>query len=196
MLLIRKKVGEKSLTFIKNIVEYCLKLCYSIFRIGRHKSDGVKIVANELSVFDVANFFSSKEVMTNKKLQKLVYYAYAWYIALNNDDRNNINNRLSENTIFEAWVHGPVCRRLWNSIPTNYGIVDRFDGKISPLITGELEKFLNKIYKTFGKYTGDELEEMTHNEDPWKNARKNLAPSEPSNEPILESDMFVYYNSL
>ena len=151
---------------------------------------------NMLSVFDVANFFSAKEVMTNKKLQKLVYYAYAWYIALNNEDGNNINNRLSENTIFEAWVHGPVCRKLWNSIQTNYGIVSKYEGKINPLITGELEKFLNKIYKTFGKYTGDELEEMTHNEEPWKKARKNLAPSEPSSEPILEFDMFVYYNSL
>lgn len=184
---------------IKKVVEYFDNLCYDLFKIKNRELDRDRELTGmkkKLTILDIAHFFSAKESMTNKKLQKLSYYAYAWYIALNNECEDKIQNRLCENTTFEAWVHGPVCRILWNSISTNYGIVDRYDGKINPLITGELEKFLNKIYKTFGKYTGDELEEMTHNEDPWKNARKNLAPSEPSSEPILESDMFVYYNSL
>ncbi len=183
------------MTYVKkifNIIKHLLnkkKTCYDLFRIG-----GSRIM--KLEVFDVANFFRSKEQMTHKKLQKLVYYAYAWYIALYNEDKGNIQNKLCENTVFEAWVHGPVCRKLYDSFSNNYGMVDKYKAKINPLINGELKKFLEKIYKIFGKYTGDELESMTHQEFPWKNARNNLSPSEPSNEPILESDMFVYYNSL
>nr|DAX92906.1 MAG TPA: hypothetical protein [Caudoviricetes sp.] len=30
------------------------------------------------SVFDIANWFLTKEAMTPKKLQKLVYYYFAW----------------------------------------------------------------------------------------------------------------------
>ncbi len=150
----------------------------------------------KLTVFDVACFFSSKEEMTHKKLQKLVYYAYAWYIALNNDSKDNIRNKLCENTTFEAWVHGPVCHKLYDKYSNNYGMVNKYKGTLSPIIKGELKSFLDRIYKTFGKYTGDELEEMSHREMPWQNARNTLSPSEPSNEPILESDMFVYYNNL
>lgn len=149
-----------------------------------------------LTVFDVANFFRSKERMTHKKLQKLVYYAYAWYIALNNESENNIQNVLCDDTTFEAWVHGPVCRKLYDKYSNNYGMVDKYEGELASSIVGELEKFLNKIYKTFGKFTGDDLEDMTHHEMPWQNARDTLLPSQPSNKVILESDMFVYYNNL
>ena len=149
-----------------------------------------------ITIFDIANFFRSKSAMTHKKMQKLVYYAYAWYIALNNENAELINNRICQKVVFEAWVHGPVCRKLYDKYSDNYGQVNKYDGKLSELINGELEKFLHIIYKTFGKYTGDELESMTHNELPWKNARNGVAPSEASNEPISERDMFIYYNTL
>lgn len=150
----------------------------------------------KLTVMDVANFFRSKEGMTHKKLQKLVYYAYAWFIALYNENKDNIQNRLCENTSFEAWVHGPVCRKLYNEFKDNYGYVEKYTGELNSLITGEMKLFLERIYKTFGKYSADDLEYMSHNEMPWKNARNTIAPSEASNNKIKETDMFVYYNSL
>lgn len=149
-----------------------------------------------LTVFDIANFFRTKQAMTHKKLQKLVYYAYAWYIALYNDNVETINNRICDPVVFEAWVHGPVCRILYDEYSDNYGQVTRYKGNICSLIDGEIKKFLETIYKTFGKYTGDELEYMTHQELPWQNARNTLEPSEASHEPISERDMFVYYNNL
>lgn len=151
---------------------------------------------NELTVVDIAEYFSSFENMTHKKLQKLVYYAYAWYIALYNERADNIVNRLCVDTQFEAWVHGPVCRTLYNLCSDNYGMVPKYEGNLNPLITGEIKKFLDDIYKIFGKYTGNDLEYMTHNEMPWQNARDNLPASAPSRKTISESDMFTYYNSL
>ncbi len=183
---------------IKKVLEYLTKLWYAIFRIedSIYKKEEEIYMGERLTIFDIAHFFSSKKTMSNKKLQKLVYYAYAWYIALNNEDANNIKNRLCDKTKFEAWIHGPVCRELYNNIDTNYGIVDKFKGKINPLIKGDIEDFLDSIYRIFGKYSGDELETMTHKEMPWKNARGILPPTASSNNPILESDMFTYYNSL
>ena len=38
----------------------------------------------------------------------------------------------------------------------------------------ELIHFLNQIWDTFGKYSADELEYMTHQEEPWAKARNNI----------------------
>ena len=43
----------------------------------------------------VANYFLTKSELTPKKLQKLVYYSYSWFIALNNENENEINSLLS-----------------------------------------------------------------------------------------------------
>src|SRR6185369_5131439 len=46
-------------------------------------------------------------LITNLKLQKLVYYAQAWNLALN-------DGRALFDDDFEAWVHGPVIFDLYN----------------------------------------------------------------------------------
>lgn len=177
----------------KGIVSFT-NLWYSIFRIDDRS--GKKMEGERVTVFDVANFFRSKESMTHKKLQKLVYYAYAWYIALYNEDMNNIVDRLFDNCHFEAWIHGPVCPELYHKYSNNYGVVDKYRGALNKNISGEIKKFLESIYKTFGKYTGNELEAMSHSEMPWQNARDTTPAYEPSNKTILERDMFIYYNNL
>ena len=57
------------------------------------------------NIFDLAHAFLSIESMTHKKLQKLCYYAKAWYLAIY--DSNLIEEQ------FEAWVHGAVQPRLY-----------------------------------------------------------------------------------
>lgn len=38
------------------------------------------------TIYDVANWFlSNVENVANKKLQKLVYYAYSWFLVFNNE---------------------------------------------------------------------------------------------------------------
>ena len=199
---------------LKKVLVYFNKLWYAIIKIrknGRCKMKefwynvkrffnifykNKKQLNDELTVVDIAEYFSSFENMSHKKLQKLVYYAYAWYIALYNESATEIKNRLCIDTKFEAWVHGPVCRTLYNLCSDNYGMIPKYVGNFNPLITGEIKKFLDDIYKTFGKYTGNDLEYMTHNETPWQNARDNLPASTPSRKIISESDMFTFYNSL
>lgn len=137
-------------------------------------------------IINVASFFLNKDPnMTHKKLQKLVYYAYAWYIIENNDDCFNISNKLFDDEI-EAWVHGPVCRNLYDLYP-----ILRAD--IS-LISEKENTFLEKIWHIYGEFTGAELEDLTHKEEPWQKARKGLSFSERSNNVISDIDIYNYYS--
>ena len=64
-----------------------------------------KHLVGKYSIYDVADWFLSKSIMTHKKLQKLCYYAQAWSLALN--DYKLVN------TDFQAWIHGPVSYPLY-----------------------------------------------------------------------------------
>ena len=63
-----------------------------------------------LNCFDIADYFvrlanETGDYISNLKLQKLVYYAQAWYLAISDE-------ALFEED-FEAWVHGPVIPELY-----------------------------------------------------------------------------------
>lgn len=121
-------------------------------------------------VFDMAKAFLSIEPMTNKKLQKLCYYAKAWYLALKDEN-------LFEDD-FQAWVHGPVNYDLYlkykdcgfNRIP----MVETTELKNVP---EEYIDFASNIFDAYGHLTGGELEIVTHQEDPWIAARGCCCPS-------------------
>lgn len=149
---------------------------------------------SNINALEISKFFLSKRCLTPKKIQKLVYYAYAWFIALNNQSPDQIDNILFEEQP-EAWIHGPVFPSLykeyksynWNEVPQ--------DAEPS-LGNDDLKSFLNDVWNTFGKYSADQLEYMTHQELPWINARNNICNTEPSNNVISKKDIFTFYNSL
>ena len=145
-------------------------------------------------VQDIANFFLSKAAMTPKKLLKLVYYAYAWTLALMNDDENHIDYKLFNNRI-EAWIHGPVVPVLYqkyknyrgNSIP----LLEDFDANIFDPDTRDI---LEQVWDVYGKYTGYDLESISHREEPWIIARGKAAPWEAKKTKITDVNIFRYYN--
>lgn len=139
------------------------------------------------SVYDVATYFLNKEPMTHKKLQKLCYYAQAWYLA-------NCNEPLFLNT-FEAWVHGPVSPDLyyryrdWGWLP----IAQPETAELPKFSSDRTQSFLDLVYNIYGSYSGDQLEAITHKELPWQKARKGYSPSAYCRNPISEEDMKTYY---
>lgn len=139
-------------------------------------------------VYDLANAFLSIESMTHKKLQKLCYYAKAWYLAIND------TNLISEP--FEAWVHGAVQPKLYQKYRA-YGF------QPIPMYTGPIDKlpeeflgFAKEIYNAYGDLTGDDLEKLNHRELPWINARKGLQPWQNCNTEIKEEDMKEFYREM
>lgn len=146
-------------------------------------------------VYEVAKWFLHTEPMTHKKLQKLLYFSYGIYLAQNNDNINQLKNFLFENK-FEAWVHGPVDPKIY-SLYKNNGInlisIENID---TINFNSEVMDALNKTMEIYGKYSADELESISHNQAPWMNARIGLKPIEVSNQPLLDTDIFLTFRKI
>lgn len=141
-------------------------------------------------LFDIAKYFFSKNhFLTDKQIQKLVYYAYAWYLVRNNPNKDNITNRLCTQHP-EAWVHGPVFYDLYEEMTYNrLGFITR---EIN--LDVNMQNFLNVIYNVYGKYSGNQLEDMTHNETPWIIARFGYAPNQRSREEMDDAQIYEYFS--
>ena len=149
---------------------------------------------NKRSVLDVADFFLSKESMSAKKLQRLVYYAYSWTLAFLNEKETELDNRLFPEKI-EAWVHGPVVPVLYQELK-HYGwdnIPKVTDFSASIFYDDELD-LMEQVWIVYGAYTANELEMMSHMGTPWINARKDIPPFEPSSNIIDDKDIFRFFN--
>lgn len=138
-------------------------------------------------VFLMARAFLYISEMTNKKLQKMCYYAKAWYLALY--DQNIITDA------FEAWVHGAVQPNLYREY-RRYGFSMIPKEMNKELIPEEFLSFAQEIYNSYGHLTGDELEALNHTEMPWIRAREGYKPWENCNVVISEEDMKEYYRKM
>lgn len=138
-----------------------------------------------MDILEVANAFLTIASMTPKKLQKLCYYAQGWYAGLT-------GRRLFDNDL-QAWIHGPVCPKLYE-VYKSYGYNEI--PKINENITNEeLKGIAEQIYRIYGNLDGDELEQLTHQEKPWMNARNGIESWMPSTETIKFSDMEEYFSN-
>ena len=158
----------------------------------RYKDKEVNVTQPDLfkrsgDIFDLANAFLSIESMTHKKLQKLCFYAKAWYLALYDE------NLISEP--FEAWVHGAVQPDLYQKYkPYGFNFIPRvLDTRDIP---EEFLDFSRQIYSSYGDLDGDALEHLNHTEMPWLNARGDLKAWQSCERVISEEDMKEYYRSL
>ncbi len=118
---------------------------------------------------DIANYFLFKaqeedqELLSNLKLQKLVYYAQGLHLAIYGgplfDDR------------IEAWQYGPVIPSLYHEYK-HYGAsgIPALDSYDPPIIDAETIDFLDEVYEFMGQYSAIRLMEMAHSDDCWIDA--------------------------
>lgn len=138
-----------------------------------------------LSIFDVARFFAQKEEkVNNTKIQKLCYYAQGWYLGFNDEPLFHED--------FEAWVHGPVCRELYNEIRHKNSLGEWDMSRI----TESDKNFLDAVYSEYGRYNSMELSEMTHNETPWKITRGEKLWHEKSDNVISKNIIRDYFKEI
>uniref|UniRef100_A9A7H7 Putative prophage protein (Ps3) n=1 Tax=Methanococcus maripaludis (strain C6 / ATCC BAA-1332) TaxID=444158 RepID=A9A7H7_METM6 len=140
------------------------------------------------TIFELANWFLSKSSMTHKKLQKLCYYAVAWHYAL-------YDKQLISNDTFEAWVHGPVSRELYEKY-RGYAWNPIGQRSEAPNFDADDNQYLEILYETYKHLDGHQLEARTHEELPWKEARKGLGELDPSNNIINPETMCNYYKMI
>ncbi len=148
------------------------------------------------SVFVIAKWFLKHDSMTLKRLQKLCYYAQAWYYTLKGE--------VLIDTQFEAWKHGPVSRDLWNKFKFIYeqGMwmydvkAEDLDANVEDITDVDDIELLEMVWDTYGEMTGNALEALTHNELPWKKARLGCAADQQCTEVISLEDMKDYYSQI
>ena len=140
----------------------------------------------------ISEWFLSKQSMSLKKMQKLVYYAYAWYLTLMNDRAEDLNNRLFDESI-KAWVHGPVVYSLYKDYKDyRYNEIPQGDVDES-VYTEDALDVLNQVWDVYGCYNANELESITHQEEPWIEAREGLTPLQNGYKSINDKTIYTHY---
>ena len=122
--------------------------------------------------------------ITHLKLQKLIYFAQAWYLA-------NKNQPLFAEDM-EAWTHGPVVPSVWHIYKSHqWGSLPPESS--DPAIDESTTRFLNVIHEKYGKFSAKELERMTHDHKPWKQTRGDLPLEAKCSTPIDKKMMRDFY---
>ena len=144
-----------------------------------------------------SRFVAGESTLSVLKLQKLLYYVEAWHVTF--------FDKMLFNDDFEAWVHGPVCRPVFERFKherkkfmysdissDDFGILNKIDIRDYDHVEAHVENILG----TYGGFSGPQLELLTHREPPWLNARGNLAPNQPCTNIISKDSMRGYYKQL
>lgn len=146
---------------------------------------------NDACDYIIQRVIASGEMLSNLKLQKLLYYVQAWNLVF--EDKPLFDGK------FEAWVHGPVSRHIYSryaSTKTLYSDITLADvnSDFSPdsLDTNETSH-IDRVLSVYAKFTGAQLEELTHREDPWVQARDGYEPFERCERDLDEEIMKRYY---
>lgn len=108
--------------------------------------------------------------VTPMQLLKLVYLAHGWSLG--------IRGRPMVNEPVEAWRYGPVIRALYDEVKRFRDQPVSSLGSSSADFEKEDVRLLEAIYRTYGKWDGISLSNLTHRAgSPWRKAwnlnRKN-----------------------
>lgn len=98
------------------------------------------------------------ELMSNMKLQKMLYYQQGFHIAYFNTPLFNED--------IEAWMYGPVVPCVYNHFKRNGSMgLEPFAEEIG--LSDVEETLFNEVFDVYGEYSASGLMNMTHKESPW-----------------------------
>ena len=105
------------------------------------------------------------KTLNHLKLQKLLYYVQAWHLVYADEPLFDEE--------FEAWLHGPVIRKVWNYYKTFSIMLDTLPYEETEInITEDQRELIDDVLDEYGDKSGYYLECLTHSEKPWQEARK------------------------
>ena len=122
--------------------------------------------------FEVAVFFLKRQdteagdLMSNMKLQKMVYYAQGFHLAI-----KDVPLFLEP---IEAWDHGPVCPLLYQKYKVHESdmIPIPYEEEAYYIFDDEIREILEMVHLYYGQFSAWKLRNLTHEEAPWINAHK------------------------
>ena len=140
------------------------------------------------SVHNVAAYILRKfGPMTAMKLQKLVYYSQAWSLVW--------EERVLFSEPIQAWANGPVVPELYARHRGQLQVKDWQWGNPDALDPKDQDT-VDAVIKFYGDKTAQWLSDLTHREDPWREARQGVPPGDWSSNEISPASMHEYYSGL
>lgn len=123
------------------------------------------------------------------KHQKLLYYVQAWHLAFTGEKMFDGK--------FQAWVHGPVNREIYDVYKDTKGLYSYFSStdalQEKPQLTISDVAHIENVMEIYGGFSAFQLETMTHEEEPWLKARDGFNSYQRCEVNIDESLMSSYY---
>lgn len=151
---------------LKNVILFFTNLWYNLFRIG---SGDMKEKYNALDIakYLICKFNNENNTITQLKLQKLLYFIEAYYMAYYDKKALYIED-------FYAWTYGPVIKEVYDKykIYMSEAIIEDDCNNIITL-DNETVDSINTICSTFGNHSAYDLIKITHLQgSPWFNTLK------------------------
>lgn len=111
-----------------------------------------------------ADYDITPEYITPLKLQKLLYYVQGISLC--------IFGKKAFSEKIKAWSYGPVVEEIYHKYKANHNkeleIIDYNEN-----ISQGLLKIIEEVIFSYGRIEANNLIDFTHEEDPWKNTRRN-----------------------
>ena len=173
--------------------EFNLSVYELLEQIGEGKLKVVAVPTNseKLSYRDIANAFlwlaAQTDVVINVyKLQKLMYYAQAWYLG--------VYGKPLFDADFQAWIHGPVIPDLLDKYQCQFSCEPITEKIEQPKLPPKIGEFIEEVAEAYFEYDDETLERMICSEMPWLEARGDL-PRDASCHAIISQEWMKKYYS-
>lgn len=140
------------------------------------------------SASDVAKYLLEKKgTLTGFQLQKLLYYCQAWSLAV--DGKPLFVEEI------KAYEHGPAVSDVSMQHRGKYHVHSSDIAGNSSALSESNKAFVDAVLRAYEDLSGDQLERLTHEEEPWRvsyNQRTSLYSSA-----VISKDLMrTYYSQL
>lgn len=135
-------------------------LMYILYK--KDDNENMKSVKVANYIRHLARVYGDDE-LTALKLQKLLYYSYAYYLVFQKE-------KLFDSKI-EKWKHGPVVSDIWHLIDKKEFL--KTPPEVDDELTVEQKTIIEDVFKVYGRYAAWTLRCMTHEESPWLSTPTN-----------------------
>lgn len=146
-----------------------------------------EVTSDQIADYIIRFSHDHGDPITNLKLQKLLYYAQAWYLALHGKPLFDED--------FEAWVHGPVLPSIYQKYK-KFSWQPIVENPRTMKLPAHIKAHLLEVMSVYGGLSAWDLERTTHQEDPWLKARGNKEKDERSGQKIKMDDMKRFYRGM
>lgn len=126
------------------------------------------------------------------RLNKLLYYVQGWNLA--------VHGAPMFNEKFQAWVHGPIHRGLFNRLTgrdrclyTLLEVADVRPGFSFDVLSEQERRLVDEVLESYGMYSGTDLQDMSRSEPAWIKARGDLPRAASSESELDEAVMADFF---